>query len=83
MNRRDDQIDPNLKTKLTVATSNVMTNLNRHLTSLHYIVEDALRVAGQWNGDEAGSEEDRAHLANEIVAKADELRELIEGMEEL
>lgn len=60
-----------------------MDNHYRHCTSLSYIIQDALKVASEWNGKEAGSKEDRAHQANEIVEKAEELRKLIEDLENL
>jgi hypothetical protein len=43
----------------------------------------AEEIAGEWNGDEAGSQEERAGQANEIIEKVDELIELIGGMENL
>jgi hypothetical protein len=60
-----------------------MNNHYRHCTSLSYIIQDAIQVSAEWNGDEAGREEDRAHLANEIVEKAEELRKPLEELEEL
>ena len=40
-------------------------------------------ISGEWNGDNPGRKEDRAHQANEIIEKVDELLELINGMENL
>lgn len=60
-----------------------MNNYYRHCTSLHYIIEDAIAVASEWNGDEAGREEERSNRADEIIKKADELRTLLEELEEL
>jgi hypothetical protein len=60
-----------------------MNNFYRHCTSLSYIIQDAIQVSSEWNGDEAGSQEDRAHAADEIAEKAEELRKLIEELEEL
>jgi hypothetical protein len=40
----------------------------------------ALGVQGEWNGDEAGTQEDRAHTAGEIKDKCDELLELLNGL---
>ena len=37
----------------------------------------ALGVQGEWNGDEAGTQEDRSHIAGEIKNKCDELLELL------
>ena len=61
----------------------MIDNHYRHCTSLSYIIQDATKVMGEWNGDEAGREEDRAHCADEIVEKAQELRTLIEELEQL
>ncbi len=47
------------------------------------IIEWANVISGEWNGDESGSEEDRAHQADEITQKCNELKELILGMSEL
>lgn len=67
---------------------NDVTNMDfddpmRHLTNLHYIIMDALKISGQWNGDERGRQEDRAHQADEIADMANKLRALIIGMDEL
>lgn len=43
----------------------------------------ALDIAGQWNGDESGSEEDRAMQAEEILKDINTLRADINLMEEL
>jgi hypothetical protein len=40
-------------------------------------------IAGEWNGDESGSQEDRAMQAEDIIEKCKELKELLEGMENL
>lgn len=40
-------------------------------------------IAGAWNGDESGSQEERADQAKEILEKLDELELLIKGMDEL
>jgi len=37
----------------------------------------AEEVAGAWNGDEAGTQEERAHTATEILDKVKEIRELL------
>lgn len=58
-----------------------MDNFYRHCTSLSYIIQDALKEASAWNGDEPGTQEVKASIANEIVEKAEELRKLIEEME--
>jgi len=43
----------------------------------------AENIAGQWNGDNPGSQEERSHQATDIMEKVDELIELINGMENL
>lgn len=50
---------------------------------LEQIKKWAEAIAGQWNGENSGSSEDRAHQANEILEKVGELEELIKGMDEL
>ena len=60
-----------------------MNNSERHTTALHYLIVDANQVMGEWNGDEPGRLEDRTNVAEEIIAKAEELRTLIEEIEEL
>lgn len=52
-------------------------------TDVDDIIEWATEISSEWNGDESGSQEDRAHQADEIMQKANELIELIEGMKEL
>ncbi len=47
------------------------------------IIEWAEEIAGEWNGDEPGSQEDRANQALEIIEKVTELKELINDMENL
>lgn len=53
------------------------------MNSLKEIKKWAENIAGEWNGDESGSQEDRAHQANDILEAVAELEALIEGMEEL
>lgn len=60
-----------------------MDNFYRHCTSLSYIIQDALKASSEWNGDEPGQQEEKAHCADEIALKADELRTLLEEMEAL
>ena len=40
-------------------------------------------IAGEWNGDNPGSQEERANQAESIIEKASELKKLIAGMAEL
>lgn len=53
------------------------------MKTLKQIKEWAEEIAGQWNGDEPGSAEDRAMQANDILEKVAELEELIKGMYEI
>ncbi len=43
----------------------------------------AKEISGEWNGDESGIQEERAHIANDILKKIDELQELLKEMSEL
>lgn len=60
-----------------------MTNEQLILEDIKDIIEWADNIASQWNGDEAGIEEDRASLANDIIHKATELEDLIGQMEDI
>ena len=51
-----------------------MNNYYKHMTTLSWLIEDAHKVCAEWNGDEAGREEDRATLASEIIDRASELK---------
>ena len=35
------------------------------------------QIAGEWNGDEAGLQEDRAEIALDVITKLDEVEELL------
>mgnify|MGYP001607987940 CR=1 FL=1 len=48
------------------------------LDSLKSELED---IAGEWNGDESGLQEDRAHASLEAVEKIEELKTLLEELE--
>lgn len=61
----------------------IMTDEKFIALNIDDIVEWANQITGEWNGDEPGTQEDRAHQADEIIEKALELRELILGMEQL
>jgi len=41
----------------------------------------AEEIAGEWNGDEPGIQEERAECANEIIEKIDELVLLLKELE--
>ena len=43
----------------------------------------AEKISGEWNGDEHGIQEDRANCAQDIMKKADELKKLLDEMNEL
>lgn len=47
------------------------------------IKEWAENIAGNWDGDLPGRQEDRAQQAQEIIEAVDHLQKLIDGMEEL
>ena len=51
--------------------------------NLEEIKKWAEEIAGSWNGDESGSQEERAQQALDILEAIKNLEELIEGMEEL
>ena len=52
-------------------------------TQLKQMKEHFEEIAGQWNGDEAGSQEDKAHEANDITEMLDSLIKKIEDFENL
>lgn len=37
-------------------------------------------IAGLWNGDNPGIEEDKAHIANEVLEKIKEIEELLQEL---
>lgn len=53
------------------------------MNNLDEIKKWAEEIQGSWDGNEAGSGEDRAMQANDILEAIDNLQELIKGMEEL
>lgn len=38
-------------------------------------------IAGRWNGDESGLQEDRAHASLEVIEKIKEIKTLLEELE--
>jgi uncharacterized protein YukE len=44
---------------------------------LEKLIEECKEIAGRWNGDTAGYQEDQAHIAEEIIEKSQELIDLI------
>lgn len=45
------------------------------------LIDEAEKVSGEWNGDESGTLEDRAHIADDIVLAGTELQDLIASLE--
>ena len=60
-----------------------MTDEEYQISVIKDVIEWADEIAGQWDGDNPGQEEDRAWQAQDIMQKANELIELIEGMTRL
>lgn len=52
------------------------------MDSLIEIKKYAEEIAGEWNGDESGIQEDKAHIAGEIIEKIDELNQLLAELED-
>lgn len=50
---------------------------------INEVIGWAEEIQGQWDGDNAGSLEDRAHLAEDIALHAKEMKILIAQMENL
>lgn len=44
---------------------------------LSELIKECEEISGRWNGDNPGYEEDQAHIANDIIEKANELIGLI------
>ena len=59
----------------------------RILASMHsdlqILKEWAEEISGEWNGDNPGKQEERAHCAQDIIKKSDELKDLLDEMKEL
>lgn len=65
-----------------------MKDKDEHLLGFTNLELDTLQkwaeeIAGQWNGDESGIQEDKAHIAEDIVDSVKNLKELLEEMGEL
>ena len=45
--------------------------------TIKQIKEEMEEIAGEWNGDEAGVQEDRAVIALDVITKLDEVEELL------
>lgn len=84
MNNLDEiMADLNKMTMHDFFTYTPMTGEELEISNIKDTIEWAEAISSEWNGDESGSQEDRAHCANEIVDKLSEVIELILGMEEL
>lgn len=53
-------------------------NVKQAVEALAKLKKEANEVAGWWNGDESGKNEDLAHVANDIIEKAEELEALLD-----
>lgn len=60
-----------------------MTDEELWIAQIEDVIKWADEICGEWNGDESGSQENRANQAEDIVNKALDLQELIKGMSEL
>jgi len=49
---------------------------------LQAISKYAEEISGQWNGDESGLLEERASIANDIIEKVEEVRNLLKELDE-
>jgi len=47
---------------------------------LQSIKKDAEKIAGEWNGDESGLQEEKAHCASDVIEAVDNLLELLEEL---
>lgn len=50
--------------------------------ALDDLIKEADQVAGAWNGDEAGKQEEQAQSALEIIEKCNEIKDLINYINE-
>ena len=53
------------------------------IEALLKLKKDCEEISGNWNGDNSGLAEDKAHCAHDIIEKVDELVELINELNEL
>jgi hypothetical protein len=44
---------------------------------LQRLIKEAEAISGEWNGDEPGLMEDRAHIANDVIETTQKLIELL------
>jgi hypothetical protein len=60
-----------------------MNNINKGWLDILIILKrEAEAISGEWNGDEDGREEDRAHIADEISETVSKLLDLLSEMDE-
>jgi len=60
-----------------------MNEINKGwLDILTILKNEAFAISSEWNGDEAGREEDRAFTADQIIEKVNELKGLLLEMDE-
>lgn len=52
-------------------------------TALQFLIKEFEEIAGEWNGDESGLQEERSTSAKEIAEKAQELRGLLDDFNDL
>lgn len=62
-------------TRLETNMNTWTPHVDRNLEPIHFIPYFE-EVAGQWNGDESGRVEDRAHIALEIIKLLKELQDV-------
>lgn len=60
-----------------------MTNLLKLDTELDFLMKEMEEIAGEWNGDESGLQEERSQCAFDIKEKAEELRALLDEFGDL
>lgn len=51
--------------------------MEQYIDVLKEMIKEAVEIQALWNGDNAGKQEDNAHIAEEIIDKCVELKSLI------
>jgi hypothetical protein len=54
--------------------------MSNYILTLDFIKKHCEEVAGQWNGDESGKQEEDAQTANEVLKKVQEIEELLHNI---
>lgn len=80
MNPFDDLMD---KINKAFIYTPLITGEQMQMSYIDDTIEWAEAIAGEWNGDESGSQEDRANCAEDIINKLNEVKALIAEMDEL